>query len=89
MIEERKLANEGKAMFYAADSMCWQDRCQFVENLGWLLRQTREGIASVKLTRQGKDCETAVIRYNGGFTEEVNVSHDSYLAIAKDIVKNL
>lgn len=89
MIEERKLANEGRAMFYVADSMRWQDRCQFVANLGWLLRQTRESIASVKLERQGKGYETAVVRYNDGFTEKVNVSHDSYLAIMKDVVKDL
>lgn len=33
MVEERKLANEAKAAFYAGEEMQWLDRCQFVDNL--------------------------------------------------------
>lgn len=79
MVEERKIANEAKAAFYAREEMQWLDRCQFVGNLGWLLRQTREG----------KDNETAIIWYNDGSREEVNVSCDSYIAIIKDVMKHI
>lgn len=89
MVEERKLANEAKAAFYAREEMQWQDRRQFVDNLGWLLRQTREGIAGMKLIREGKDNETAIIWYNDGSREDVNVSCNSYAAIIKDVMKHI
>lgn len=89
MVEERKLANEARAAFYAREEMQWQDRCQFVDNLGWLLRQTREGIAGMKLIREGKDNETAIIWYNDGAREDVNVSCNSYAAIIKDVMKHI
>lgn len=88
MIEERKLANEGEAAFYSAESMQWLDRCQFVDNLGWLLRQTWEGIAGMKLIRKNGG-EIAIIWYNDGARKEVNVTHDSYTAIIKDVVRNM
>lgn len=89
MVEERKLANEAKAAFYAREEMQWQDRCQFVDNLGWLLRQTREGIAGMKLIREGKDQETAIILYNDGSKGYANVSCNSYAAIVKDVAKQI
>ena len=89
MIEERKLADEGKAAFYSSENMKWQDRCQFVSNLGWLLRQTREGIAGMRLVRNKDQSETAIIIYNNGSIGEVNVTCNSYVAIVRDVAKRI
>ena len=89
MIEERKLADEGKAAFYSSENMKWQDRCQFVSNLGWLLRQTREGIAGMRLVRNKDQSETAIIIYNNGSIGEVNVTCKSYVAIVRDVAKRI
>lgn len=89
MIEERKLADEGKAEFYSSENMKWQDRCQFVSNLGWLLSQTREYIAGMRLVRNKDRSETAIIIYNDGSIGEVNVTCDSYAAIIRDTVRHI
>lgn len=44
-------ANESKAMF-ADDEGAFDDRRQFVKNLGFLLSQTREGVASAELMEE-------------------------------------
>ena len=75
-------ANENKAAFMPKDK-AWEDRKLFVENLGELLSQTREGVVSCEL----KDNEIVVITFKGGHTKEVNVNYDSYLAIIKDVCK--
>jgi hypothetical protein len=89
MIEERKLADEGKAAFYSSENMKWQDRCQFVSNLGWLLSQTREYIVGMRLVRNKDQSETAIIIYNNGSIGEVNVTCDSYAAIVRDVAKRI
>lgn len=89
MIEERKLADEGKAAFYSSENMKWQDRCQFVSNLGWLLSQTREYIIGMRLVRNKDQSETAIIIYNNGSIGEVNVTCDSYAAIVKDVMRHI
>lgn len=89
MIEERKLADEGKAAFYSSENMKWQDRCQFVSNLGWLLGQTREYIVGMRLARNKDQSETAIIIYNNGSIGEVNVTCDSYAAIVKDVMRHI
>ena len=89
MIEKRRLANEGRAIHYSAESMQRKDRCLFVENLGWLLRQTREGITNMRLPLRKEDTETVTIHYRDGGTEEINISGDSYMAIFKDVAKHL
>lgn len=89
VIEERKLADEGKAAFYKNESSQWLDRQQFVSNLGWLLRQTREGIAGMRLVRNKDQSETAIIIYNNGSIGEVNVTCNSYVAIVRDVAKRI
>ena len=43
----------------------------------------------MKLIREGKDNETAIIWYNDGAREDVNVSCNSYAAIIKDVMKHI
>lgn len=89
MFERRKLADEGSAAFYSAEAMQWKDRQVFVANLGWLLKQTREGIAEMRLLRNKDRSETAVIVYENGSIGEVNVTCDSYAAIVKDVARHI
>lgn len=50
-----KPANESATMF-AGSQEAMQDRKQFVENLGWLLAQSREGIQSAYLDDKEIPC---------------------------------
>lgn len=61
----------------------FDDRRHFVENLGWLLNQTRERVVSCKL----RDDDVVVVRFKGGREELVNVACDSYAAIIRDVMK--
>ena len=71
------LANENKNTI--------EDRKLFVHNLGLLLSQTRNNIASCELD----DYDIVTILYARGCEKQVNVACDSYTAIIKDVVKNL
>lgn len=77
-------ANEVKAMFMN-DEDALNDRKLFVRNLGALLAQTREGIVGAELD----DNELVAVKYNGGHKVIINVNHDSYLAIIRDVCKVL
>ena len=77
-------ANEVKAM-YMNDEDALNDRRLFVRNLGALLAQTREGIVGAELG----DHELVTVKYNCGHEVIVNVNHDSYLAIIRDVCKAL
>lgn len=81
---ESVMANETKSMF-VSDDLALKDRKQFVHNLGELLSQTREGIVGAELD----DCEIVTVTYTGGHTVAINVNMDSYLAIIRDVTKNL
>lgn len=73
------------AMMFAPDYVALKDRAQFVENLGDLLSQTREGIIRCEL-----DPETDIVTvYRGGDKVFVNVRMDSYMAIVRDVTKAL
>lgn len=68
--------------------IAYHDKELFVDNLGWLLSQTRESIQGCYL----KDNATAVIKYEGAYEEEiyekeVNINADSYAAIIVDVAK--
>lgn len=63
-----------------------KDREQFVHNLGVLLSQTREGVESCTLDSQ----EQVHVKFRRSDYEViVNVRHDSYLALARDVIKSL
>ena len=77
-------ANETCSMF-VSDDLALKDRKRFVHNLGELLSQTREGIVGAELD----DDEIVTVTYKGGHTVQINVNMDSYLAIIRDVTKNL
>ena len=81
---ESVMANETQAMF-VSDDLALKDRKQFVHNLGELLSQTRERIVGAELD----DNEIVTVIYTNGHTVAVNVNMDSYLAIVRDVTKNL
>lgn len=81
---ESVMANETQAMF-VSDDLALKDRKQFVHNLGELLSQTRERIVGAELD----DNEIVTVTYTNGHTVIINVNMDSYLAIVRDVTKNL
>lgn len=81
---EMQLANESKAAYADPDS-AYFDRQQFVDNLGVLLAQTREGIVQCVLD----DNEVVHIYYKNGHEQLVNINMDSYMAIIRDVTKGL
>lgn len=78
------LANETRTMYFHRDR-AWQDREQFVVNLGVLLSQTREGIASAYLDEN----DQVHLVYVSGYEKVINVSNDSYASIVRDVAKEL
>lgn len=68
---------------YSKDRL--RDRKQFVTNLGFLLKQTREQIIDCYLD----DDDLVHITYVGGYEKTINVRMDSYLAIIRDVTKYL
>lgn len=82
LLTEHVPANESKAMF-ADDVESFDDRIQFVHNLGFLLSQTREGVVSAEL----RDDDVVVIQFEDGSVQGVNVKCDSYMAIIRDVAK--
>lgn len=81
---ESVMANETQAMF-VSDDLALKDRKQFVHNLGELLSQTSERIVGAELD----DNEIVTVTYTNGHTVTINVNMDSYLAIVRDVTKNL
>lgn len=77
-------ANENNA-FYLDLSQQLADRTLFVENFGWVLSQTRHCVDRLEL----QDYDTVVVHYRNGFTRSVNVAHDSYSAIMKDVLNKV
>lgn len=74
-------ANEGK-MMYAPPEVAAADKALFITNLAGLLRQTREEVVDLALSKDG---DTVTIIFDGGGTRRVNIACDSYLAIVKDV----
>ena len=70
---------------YGSDEAIYLDRRRFVQNLGCLLAQTREGIESADLDRS----DIVTIFYTSGHQRKINVAMDSYLAIIKDVARHL
>ena len=67
----------------------FEDKNIFIKNLGWLLSQTREGIKECVLIHKGPYDEYVMIKFNDGAVKYVNISADSYLAIIRDVTKNI
>ena len=76
-------ANETKA--YYANKQA-EDKKLFVENLGWLLSQTRNDIERCEYVTDNED-EIVNIVYSNGYKKQVNINLDSYIAIVKDVAK--
>ena len=77
-------ANETAAM-YASRAEALADRKLFVQQLGMLLAQTREGVESATLD----DEDIVTVRYKHGHEIYVNVNMDSYAAIVRDVMKHV
>ena len=63
-----------------------EDKELFVENLGWLLSQTRTGVVSAALDSER---EIVTVTFDNGYEKRVNVACDSYIAIIQDVVKHI
>lgn len=77
-----KPASETGAVF-ADPKESMDDRKQFVENLGWLMSQTREGVVSAYLD----DREVVHVVRRRGKELLVDVTCDSYMAIIRDVAR--
>lgn len=71
-----------------AERLWDDDRRLFVRNLGWLLSQTRCGVASCELYGD-QDREYVIALYDHGGKREIDVTADSYLAIIRDVAKRV
>lgn len=78
------LANELRADS-KPDNIAYRDRQLFVANLGTLLSQTREGIVGAYLD----ETEIVHVVYRNGYEKLVNVRCDSYMAIIRDVTREL
>lgn len=63
----------------------FNNKALFVDNLGWLLSQTREQVVSCTLL----DRDTVAILFEGGHVVHVNIYADSFIAIIKDVIKHV
>ena len=80
-----QLANEDRA-FLLPKAEAWADKVRFVSALAVLLQMTREGVVDLSLSEDG---ETVTILYDGGSEKPVNVACDSYMAIIRDVTKEV
>ena len=64
-----------------------RDRELFVDNLGWLLSQTRDGVIGCELIDAEKPTEHVLVTYRGGGTRRIGTYIDSYAAIIRDVAK--
>lgn len=79
-------ANEAAAAFMnPVDAIC--DREIFVHNLGELLSQTRDRVASCTLIHAEEPDEHVIVAYKGGGIRRINTYMDSYAAIVRDVAK--
>jgi hypothetical protein len=81
MDEIRFVAASETGMMFASEEENWEDRKRFVENLGKFATQCRNSVVRMYLDEE--DCVHIV--YRGGGEHKVNVRHDSYAAIVRDV----
>lgn len=79
-----EIADETKMMF-ANEEENQHDKEIFVSNLGWLLSQTRERVERCYLDKE----DQVHVVFRGGSERKVNVKHNSYAAIIRDVTKAL
>lgn len=65
-----------------------EDKQEIVMHLKWLLKATRAG-SGIETLVLSRDEKTVAIRFNSGFTKDVNIECDSGIAIIQDVVKAL
>ena len=82
---EPPLANEYNV--YYRDSLRHQ-KALFVKNLGWLLAQTKVDVEECEYSEQGGE-EFVVVRFQSGPPINVNVTADSFIAIIRDVCRQL
>lgn len=80
--------SETKSLFLEDAAVEVEDRCDFVHNAGVLASQTREGVDHIEYYKCD-DIEFAEIVFKCGHRVNVNIRHDSYSAIVRDIFKNI
>lgn len=80
--------DENSTMFSNDNAVIYADRRDFVENVGILASQTREGVDHIEYIKED-DIELAKIVYRKGFEKYVNINHDSFSAIVRDIFKHI
>ena len=83
-MDQLETANEAAVMF-ADQETALKDRKLFVHNLGVLLSQTRESVAGCALD----DHEYVHIQFKNGYERKVCVECDSYIAIARDVCREI
>lgn len=79
---------ENNTMFSEDEAVIYADRRDFVENVGILASQTREGVDHIEYIKED-DIELAKIVFRKGHDKYVNINHDSFSAIVRDIFKNI
>lgn len=80
--------SETKAMFLEDAAAELDDRAAFVRNCGRLAAQTREGVKAIEyIPAKIAGFEAAKIIYKKGEPKLININHDSYTAIVRDIFK--
>lgn len=79
---------ENNTMFSENLAVIDADRRDFVHNVGVLASQTRERVEKIEYYHKD-ELELAIITFKGGSTKEVNISHNSWSAIVRDIFKHI
>lgn len=79
---------ENNTMFSEDIVVIDADRRDFVHNVGVLASQTREGVDHIEYIHED-DLEFAKIVFKKGAEKFVNITHDSFTAIVRDIFKHI
>ena len=67
-----------------------ENRELFVNNLGWLLSQTRAGVDHIEYDDGDESgYEAAIVQFTDGFRRRVSIEWDSFVEIVKDVIKNV
>lgn len=80
--------DENRTMFTEDEAVIYADRRDFVENVGILAAQTREGVDHIEYIKEDH-IELAKIVFKKGPERYVNINHDSFSAIVRDIFKHI
>lgn len=84
------LADENNPATFENLALHDYDKTLFVQNLGALLAQTREGVVGCSYSHNHEtQKETVTIHYTNGHKRDVNVSMDSYVALVRDVAKHV